>query len=232
MAEGYVGEIRLIAFNYAPEGWLLCQGQTLPLNQYQALFAIIGTTYGGNGVNTFQLPDLRGRMPIQCGQGPLESTVWGQVGGTTNTPVNTQTSFTLSNINQLPAHTHTATFSGTGGGASEQPTVTLKVSNDPATSPTPLANGYMAGLKPSGLGTPPSGYVGTATNGTTALNSNAAVATGGSGSGITGGTVAIGTTGASAPITAPISFNVPAIMPPFLAMNFMICINGIFPPRP
>jgi microcystin-dependent protein len=233
MAEAYLGEIRLIAFNYAPEGWLLCQGQTLQVNQYQALFAVIGNVYGGDGATTFQLPDLRGRVPVQSGQGPLGSYIWGQVGGTTGNLVNTQTAFTITSINQLPAHTHGATFTPSGGGASEQPTVTLKVSNDPATSPTPLANGYMAGLKPGGLGTPPYAYVATATNGTTALNTNAAVASGGSG-GITGGSVAIAATGAVAPspIVAPISFNVPSALPPFLVMNYMICLNGYFPSRP
>jgi microcystin-dependent protein len=232
--DAFLGEIRVIAFNYAPEGWLLCQGQTLPLNQYQALFAIIGTTYGGDGMTTFKLPDLRGRAAVQCGQtqqgGYYE---WGQVGGGTNTAVSTTASFTINNINQLPAHTHTAAFTPSGGGASDQPTITVKVSNDPPTSPTPLANGYMAGLKASGLAAPPNAYVATATNGTTSLNTNAAVASGGSG-GITGGTVAIGSTGGTtpAPITVPININVPPIMSPFVAMNYIICVNGIFPPRP
>jgi microcystin-dependent protein len=210
----------------------MCQGQTLAISQFQALFAIIGTSYGGDGMTNFKLPDLRGRMAIQSGQGPLGNYTWGEVGGTTGNMVNTQTSFTINNITQLPAHTHTATFTATGGGAVEQPTVTLKVSNDPATSPIPVANGYMAALKASGLSAPPNGYVGTATTGTTALNTNAAVASGGTG-GITGGSVTIGTTGAAqpSPIVAPLAFNVPAAMPPFLAMNFMICTSGIFPSR-
>jgi microcystin-dependent protein len=70
MATPYLGQIELFAFGYAPKGWASCAGQLLPINQYQALFALLGTTYGGNGVNTFALPDLRSTMPIGQGNGP------------------------------------------------------------------------------------------------------------------------------------------------------------------
>lgn len=234
MAEAYVGEIRLIAFSYAPEGWLLCQGQELSISQYQALFALIGTTYGGNGTTTFKLPDLRGRVPVQNGQGPLGTTTWGQVGGTGSVAVAAASAVTITSINQLPAHTHEASFTPAGGGAAVQPTISLKVSNDTASSAAPIADGYIAGLKGAGLGAAPSGYVGTATNGTTTLNQNAAVASGGSGGGITGGTVGIAPAGATSPQPIPfnVNVNVPAMMPPFVAMNYAICINGYFPPRP
>ncbi len=233
MAEAYVGEIRLIAFNYAPEGWLLCQGQEVSISQYQALYALIGTTYGGNGTNTFKLPDLRGRVPVQCGQGPLGSTSWGQVGGTGATSIPVVSALTITSINQLPAHTHTATFTPTGGGAPVQPTISVKVSNDTATSAAPIADGYVAGLKGAGLAAPPLAYVATATNGTTTLNQNAAVATGGSG-GITGGTVGVAPAGSTTPQPIPFNVNVsvPPTLPPFIAMNYAICINGYFPPRP
>lgn len=69
MAEPYLGEIRLMAFNFPPQGWAQCNGQHLPINQNQALFALLGTTYGGNGQTTFALPDLRGRVPIHAGAG-------------------------------------------------------------------------------------------------------------------------------------------------------------------
>jgi microcystin-dependent protein len=69
MAEPFLAEIRLMSFNFAPKGWALCNGQTLPINQNQALFALLGTTYGGNGQTTFALPDLRGRVPLHEGQG-------------------------------------------------------------------------------------------------------------------------------------------------------------------
>jgi microcystin-dependent protein len=77
MAEPFLSEIRLMAFNYPPKGWALCNGQFMPINQNQALFSLLGTTYGGNGQTTFALPDLRGRVPIHTGQG----FTLGQAGG-------------------------------------------------------------------------------------------------------------------------------------------------------
>jgi microcystin-dependent protein len=96
----YIGDIALFAFNFAPSGWALCQGQLLAIAQNTALFAILGTTYGGNGKTTFALPDLRGRVPLHVGdsQGPgLSSHDLGEVAGE-----ETSTVF----INQMPAHTH------------------------------------------------------------------------------------------------------------------------------
>jgi microcystin-dependent protein len=83
-----IGEIRLFAGNFAPRGWAFCNGQTVAINQNQALFSILGTTYGGNGVSTFALPDLRGRVPVHAGfsQGPgLSLTSLGEMGGTETT---------------------------------------------------------------------------------------------------------------------------------------------------
>jgi microcystin-dependent protein len=95
----FIGEIRIIGFNYAPQGWALCNGQTMSISQYNALFALLGTTYGGNGTTTFNLPDLQGRVPLHAGSGAgLPVYVQGQKGG--------QTSVTLQTSN-LPAHTHT-----------------------------------------------------------------------------------------------------------------------------
>src|SRR5918997_6576593 len=69
MAEPFLAEIRLMSFDFAPKGWALCNGQFLPINQNQALFALLGTTFGGNGQTTFALPDLRGCVPIHVGSG-------------------------------------------------------------------------------------------------------------------------------------------------------------------
>lgn len=81
-AEPFIGEIAMFAGNYAPRGWALCDGQLLPINQYQALFSIVGTMYGGDGRSTFALPDLRGRGPIHGGQGPgLSYRTLGEKGG-------------------------------------------------------------------------------------------------------------------------------------------------------
>lgn len=95
MAEPFLAEIRLMSFNFAPRGWALCNGQLLPINQNQALFALLGTTYGGNGQTTFALPDLRERVPIHVGQGHT----LGERSG--------EQAHTLS-IAELPGHTHAA----------------------------------------------------------------------------------------------------------------------------
>jgi microcystin-dependent protein len=98
VAEPYIGEIRLFPYNFAPRGWLFCQGQLLPIAANTALFSVLGTTYGGNGQTTFGLPDLRGRAPISAGQGPglTDYTLGEQVGVET---------VTLS-LNQMPVHQH------------------------------------------------------------------------------------------------------------------------------
>jgi microcystin-dependent protein len=74
----FMGELMLCSFNFAPKGWALCNGQSLPINQNQALFALLGTTYGGNGQTTFALPDLRGRVPIHVGGGHPQGQSFGQ----------------------------------------------------------------------------------------------------------------------------------------------------------
>lgn len=99
--EGYIGEIRMFAGSFAPRGWLFCDGALLPINQDQALFEILGTTYGGNGTQTFALPDLNGRVAIMPGQGPgLTSYALGQKGGSETTKLT---------VSQLPTHSHTIT---------------------------------------------------------------------------------------------------------------------------
>lgn len=108
----YLGEIMAIAFNYAPRGWTFCNGQLLPINQNQALFALLGTTYGGNGVTTFALPDLRGCVAIHAGTGPgLSPRARGERGG--------ETAHALS-IAELPAHSHGARGSS-GVGTADVP---------------------------------------------------------------------------------------------------------------
>jgi microcystin-dependent protein len=99
----YLGEIRLMGFAFAPKGWMYCQGQLLPVLQNQALFSLLGTTYGGDGRTTFALPDLRGRAIMGVGAGAgLSPVSWGQQGGQEFVPLLTS---------QLPSHSHT--FSGT-----------------------------------------------------------------------------------------------------------------------
>ena len=106
MSEPFLGQIEFFAFGYAPRGWSLCAGQTLPINQYQALFAVLGTTYGGNGTTTFMLPDLRSRLAV--GQGG-NGWVLGQTQGEEN--------HTLL-VTETPVHTHTlAAVAGNASGS-------------------------------------------------------------------------------------------------------------------
>ena len=100
MADPFLGELRIVSFNFAPQGWALCNGQFLPINQNQALFALLGTTYGGNGQTTFALPDLRGCMPMHKGNGHT----MGERSGSNQVTLN---------ISQMPQHTHTANANNT-----------------------------------------------------------------------------------------------------------------------
>ena len=93
MGTPYMSELRVFSFNYAPKGWAPCNGQFLPINQNQALFSLLGTTYGGNGQTTFALPDLRGRVPMHMGSGHTE----GEKGGE---------QFHTLTISELPTHLH------------------------------------------------------------------------------------------------------------------------------
>jgi microcystin-dependent protein len=102
MAEPFLSEIRLMSFGFAPKGWALCNGQLLPINQNQALFSLLGTTYGGDGRVNFALPDLRGRVPIHMGSGHT----LGERGG--------EQAHTLS-ISEIPTHVHTANGTNTNG---------------------------------------------------------------------------------------------------------------------
>lgn len=98
MTDQYVGEIRLFAGPYTPEEWAPCDGRLLEISQFELLFSLIGTTYGGDGQRTFALPDLRGRLPLSTGQGPgLSNYTLGQKGGSEAVTLN---------AGQYPAHTH------------------------------------------------------------------------------------------------------------------------------
>jgi microcystin-dependent protein len=93
MAQPYVGEIRIFAGNFAPAGWMFCEGQPLPISEYETLFQLIGTTYGGDGESTFALPDLRGRLPLHQGGGFILA----ETGGAEQITLTVQ---------QIPAHSH------------------------------------------------------------------------------------------------------------------------------
>ena len=131
--EVYVGQLLLVGFNFAPEGWAFCNGSLLPINQYDVLYSLLGTTYGGEGQTTFGLPDLRGRTPIGVGALPGGGNyVLGQSGGTENV---------LITANTYPSHSHSVAVSGAAGNlntptnATPAAGQTIYVSNPTLTAP-------------------------------------------------------------------------------------------------
>jgi microcystin-dependent protein len=143
MATPYLGEIRAVGFNFAPFGWAMCNGQLMQISQADALYSLLGTTYGGDGVNTFGLPNLQGRVPMHQGTGQFTTTL-GQVQGSTQ--------ITLTS-GQMPAHTHTITVGQIPSGgvvdrqAAPQPTTYLSNSNNDAiyNSTSPALDATAAG---------------------------------------------------------------------------------------
>lgn len=178
MSDPFLGEIRMVGFNFAPIGWAFCNGQLLAISQNTALFSLLGTTYGGNGQTNFALPNLQSSVPIHQGQGPgLSLYSMGQVGGVETVQLT---------ASQMPQHTHFMNVDGAGASA---------------TSATPaghvLAN--------------------TAARGIPGTNNYAAA-----GDGSTMLATAISTAGGSLPHTN---------LQPFLVVNFIIALQGIFPSR-
>ncbi|MDB4922820.1 phage tail protein [Mucilaginibacter sp.] len=178
MDQPFLGTVSLFAGNFAPRGWALCNGQLMSISQYSALFAILGTTYGGNGTTTFALPNFQGIMPMHWGTGPgLTPRVIGETSGTENVTLNTT---------QIPAHNHLVNASTT--------TATLG----------PPTNGVLALSVDNDSGGNPLNF-------NPAANADTTLAP-----------QAIGLTGGSLPHNN---------MPPFLAVTFIIALEGIFPSR-
>ena len=126
MSEPFLSEIKIVSFNFPPKGWALCNGQLLPINQNQALFALLGTTYGGNGQTNFALPNLRGRVPISFNNGHS----LGEAAGSTSVTINAQT---------MPQHFHT--FNVTNNDASATaPDNTVVMSTAPSNMYGPAGN--------------------------------------------------------------------------------------------
>ncbi len=184
MADQFVAEIRLFAGNFAPKGWALCAGQLISISQNTALFALIGTFYGGNGTSNFALPDLRGRIAIGAGQGPGLSSrsVGEQVGAETATLT----------VGQLPSHTHTIAL------------------NTPA-----LAASSGKGNVQSPAGAVPAAEAA----GVTATYSSNTPDTTLAATAVTG---APPSTGGGQPVS---------VEQPYLVLNYIIALQGIFPAR-
>jgi microcystin-dependent protein len=145
MAQPYVGEIRMFAGNFNPNGWMFCEGQLLPISENETLFQLIGTMYGGDGESTFALPDLRGRIPLHFGTGPDGATyVQAETGGVEEVTLTTQ---------QIPIHTHPMMCNSGGGVNTSNPAnavpapADLSQFNDLTVAPNNAPN--------TQLGTPP-----------------------------------------------------------------------------
>jgi len=128
MSQPYVGEIRMFAGNFAPAGWMLCQGQLLPISENETLFNLIGTTYGGDGQSTFALPNLQSRVPVHVGAG----LVLAETGGEETVTLTTS---------QIPAHSHVPTCNGSQGTSkTPEASVWAFAGNNPYTDGSPAAN--------------------------------------------------------------------------------------------
>jgi microcystin-dependent protein len=204
MAQPFIGEIRMWGGTFAPVGWLLCDGSLQPIFQYDTLFNLIGTTYGGDGQSTFGLPDLRGRLPIHMGQGTgLPSFRLGQIGGNANT--------TITPAN-LPPHNHTNTFTPSNV---VQPTATAQVMGSSAAgNPGGRATPYIAGS--------------TATGGTD-IYSNQQIAPQNI-AGVSAQLTAGDPMGQATITVTPAGNSIPlATTPPYLVITFIIATAGIYP---
>ena len=146
MSQPYVGQILIFGGNFAPAGWMICAGQLLPISEYDTLFNLIGTTYGGDGQATFGLPDLQGRVPLHMGQGSgLSNYIIGQNGGVESVTLTTQ---------QLPTHNHlVASLTGNTSGNTSTPT-NSSILSDEFQAPANSAFTYAAnnGLNQIALG--------------------------------------------------------------------------------
>jgi microcystin-dependent protein len=184
--DAFLGEVKLFAGNFAPRGWAFCDGQQIAISQNTALFALLGSTYGGDGRTTFALPDLRGRVVVGPRRGNgLSNFISGQQGGSQTNTLNTS---------QLPSHSHTA--SGV-----------IRASSAKATTKDPTGNYFASAIQVSGRDiNEVSSYAPTKN---VDMNADAI-------------NVTVGTTGSG------VEFN---NLQPFLAINYIICLNGIFPSR-
>lgn len=187
--EGTMGEIRMFGGTFAPRGWMFCQGQSMPISQWDALYALLGTTYGGDGVNTFNLPNMQSRLPVGTGKGPgLSQWVEGEMTGVE--------SVTLTTAN-MATHSHpgTPTFNAARFTPKCSDTATGNTDNPAGAYPSVAGSGVYS-----------------STNDNTMVTFNVPL----SGSALVGGS------GGSQPHEN---------IQPVIAVNYIICVEGIFPSR-
>lgn len=223
MGEPFIGQICMFGFNYAPVSWEFCWGQQMSTSQNQALYALIGNFFGGDTTN-FKLPDLRGRTPRAYGS----TLSMGMAAGaeTVSTPVASQGTLTLT-LDNLPVHTHAATFSGSSSGGTPV-TVNVQASTASGQSPAPSNTNKYLGAGNYG-GDPASYWTDTLTN---QVNIGGVSASGGGGGTITG-TVTNANAGDGKEATVNTVGNIVnlKILNPYLAVNFCIAIDGQWPSR-
>lgn len=218
--EPFLGEIRWVGFNFAPKGWATCDGQLMPISQNTALFSLLGTMYGGNGQTTFALPDMRGRVPLHSGQGPgLSPRDQGETGGLETVTLTTA---------EIPSHTHTL---ASHTHAIPALAVDVKASSNAAASADPTGN-VLATATLDGGGTGNGRGNGRGNGGGSSLtniyNSGPANVLLAAGSAMT----EAGTTGGGSGTTTPTGGGgAHQNMQPFLGLNCIIALEGIFPPR-
>ena len=214
-----MGGMIMFGGNFAPKDWAFCQGAKIAISENQALYAILGTTYGGDGRTYFQLPNLSSHVPAGIGQYPgMQELFQGKPYGTQRKKLTES---------QMPAHTHEAIFTPTtsAGGSGLTATATVHVSGDDGTSAAPIAGGYLAKANAPAQAGPDKDeliYSNSLTNPTVLATDAVTVAISGNTGGITGGTVAIDSTGGSTEFS---------IMQPTLGTNYIISLLGIFPSR-
>jgi microcystin-dependent protein len=210
--EGYLGEIRMFAGNYAPVNWMFCQGQSLSVVQNVSLFQVIGTIYGGDGRINFKLPDLRSRVPVGTGDGPgLSPTQLGNIGGVQEANITSSTTVALTAAN-LPAHTHeiegevNVSISDQIGAVSVSPNnVLAKQAVDKHVTPNTNIEMYTSAMTATYH---EKNYLGGVWHN---LKANS--------------------TGTGAPISIPIRGTIP-VLQPYFGINFIICVHGLLPSKP
>ncbi|CCG53072.1 Probable phage Tail Collar domain protein [Flavobacterium indicum GPTSA100-9 = DSM 17447] len=215
--EELLGTIKLFAGNFAPQGYFTCEGQTLPISQYTALFSILGTTYGGDGITTFKLPDLRGAFPTQCtnisGAHPGGTYSLGQVGG------NQSTTITAAN---MPPHTHSiikGSGSNISGSISVNTVLQASTGNGQNATPSNTNNALGTTVDANG-GEAPKLY----TNSAPSQNLNGISSTVNSNLNFDPTGLTLSPWG-SGPVPIP-------TVPNFVAMQYIICWQGVYPTRP
>ncbi len=203
MDSPFIGMICTFGFNYPPRSWSLCSGQVIAISSNQALFALLGAQYGGDGRTSFGLPSLNGRVPVGQGQAIGGAVTWG-MGSVHGSDLHTM------GLQEMPTHTHSATFVPDGTAQ-----VSFTASTEDAESDTPRDGDYLAKTVAGGTGPDKPEKIYGSNASTTATLAGAAI-TG------FGGNVAVGNSGQGSPF---------ALLQPSLGVNYSIATDGLFPPR-